>query len=87
MVNFAAYAALPGAVRLRVLFQQVVAGSTGLRAGASIPSSRLVMLLFTSGFGGAAVRIGVRPLMIGRCPTHGNRIRMLSSHQAARTTF
>jgi hypothetical protein len=58
MVSFALYAALPAAVRFRVLFQQVVAGSTGLRAGASIPPSTPVMVLLTSGFGAAGVRTG-----------------------------
>jgi EmrB/QacA subfamily drug resistance transporter len=69
MVTFAVYAALSGAVLFLVLFLQVVAGWTALRAGAAILPSSLIMLLFASHFGGVAVRVSARPLMVCGCLT------------------
>jgi len=78
MVTFAVYAALSGAVLFLVLFLQVVAGWTALRAGAAILPSSLLMLLLASRFGGAAVRIGARPLMICGCLTAATGFVLLS---------
>jgi EmrB/QacA subfamily drug resistance transporter len=80
LVTFAVYAALSGAVLFLVLFLQVIAGWTALQAGASILPSSLLMLLLASRFGGVAIRIGARPLMVcgsspqqrdsSSCPCH-----------------
>jgi hypothetical protein len=50
-----------------VLVLQVIAGWTALQAGASILPSSPLMLLLASRFGGVAIRIGARPLMVCGC--------------------
>jgi len=63
-VTFAVYAALSGALVFLVLFLQVVAGWTPLRAGAATLPLSVVMLLLARPFGTLATKIGARPLMI-----------------------
>jgi len=63
-VTFAVYAALSGALVFLVLFLQVVAGWTALRAGAATLPLSVVMLLLARRFGTLATKIGARPLMI-----------------------
>ena len=63
-VTFAVYAALSGALVFLVLFLQVVAGWTALRAGAATLPLSVVMLLLAKRFGTLATKIGARSLMI-----------------------
>jgi EmrB/QacA subfamily drug resistance transporter len=78
IVTFAVYAALSGAVLFLVLFLQVVAGWTALQAGAALLPSSLLMLLLASRFGGLAVKVGARLLMICGCLTAATGLVLVS---------